>query len=660
MKVYRDIEQLESLSQTVITIGSFDGVHSGHQRILSQLRDVARKTGGETLVVTFHPHPRSIVYPKDKTLRLLSTLEEKIRLFESYGIDNLVILPFTVEFSQIQPLEYVDLIVRKFRPSHIVIGYDHRFGLNRAGDINLLKQKASDYSYEVIEIEKQEIEAITISSTKIREALQQGALETANALLDRPYGLTGTVVKGRQLGTELGFPTANIAVENRYKLIPQNGIYVCRIEIASKRYDGMLYIGVVPTLNDKEVQTIEVNIFDFDEDIYDQKISVYFLKYLRGDEKFDSLDALKAQLALDKENTLAYFDKVRSNEKDLDTTIAILNYNGRDLLETFMPSVSYSSEGLFSSTVIDNNSSDDSVEFMQEWFPEVDIVALDKNYGFAGGYNKGLEQVQSKYIAFLNSDVQVQNGWLTPLVEYLEKHPDIGAVMPKILSYEEKHKFEYAGAAGGYMDALAYPYCRGRLFDVVEEDKGQYDKAVSELDWVSGAAFIMRTELFNALGGFDEDFFAHMEEIDLCWRIRNAGYKLAVLPSSVVYHLGGGTLSYNNPKKTFLNFRNSLYTLFKNDSLVNLLWKIPSRLVLDGVAGVKFLLSFDIKNFLSIIKAHFSFYAHVGSLIRKRKEVKQKVSACAIGPKPNYDRPSNSIVFSYYIFGKKKFSDLKG
>ncbi len=656
MRVLTDLDNLPELHKTVLTIGSFDGLHFGHQKILDRLKQLAKEAEAESLVITFHPHPREVLFPNDDSLRLLSTLEEKKALLEAYGIDNLAVVPFTKEFSRQTPEEYIHAVILRFNPLHIVIGYDHRFGANREGDINLLRSLHSTYGYEVTEISKQQVEDITISSTKIRNALAEGKIETANTLLDRAYSMTGTVVKGKQLGTELGYPTANLQLNHKLKLIPKDGIYVCTVQVNKRRFQGMLYIGKIPTLDGAGNRTIEVNIFDFDEDIYGQEITLNLFCFLREDQKFDGLPALKTQLKQDKENSLAYF--ANSDIAELTkTSVVILNYNSSEYLETFLPSVSFSSNNNFETIVIDNASTDNSVDLLEEWFPEISVISLNKNYGFAEGYNRGLKDVQSEYIALLNSDVEVEKGWLDPLVKFLGEHKDVGAVMPKILSCEDKTSFEYAGACGGYMDMLAYPFCRGRIFDDVENDSNQYDEPAS-VAWVSGAAFVIRRKLFEELGGFDGSYFAHQEEIDLCWKIRRAGFKLFVLPQSKVYHVGGGTLNYGSTRKLFLNFRNSLSTLYKNEKGSALLWKLPLRLVLDGVAGIKFLVSLHPSSCWAIIKAHFSFYGMIPLLNKKKRSDAKKIKELSIGPEIKDGYISKSIVFQYYVKGVKTFSKL--
>lgn len=657
MQVYRELKDLPEFANTVLTIGSFDGVHAGHQKILKRVKEIASLKQSLSIVVTFHPHPRSVVYPKDDSLKLLNSLEEKIELIESFGIDVLVIVPFTIEFSQLSAQEYIEnFLITHFKPSELVIGYDHRFGLNRVGDIQLLKLKSKALGFEVTEIPKQEIDLLTISSTKIRNSVSEGHLEEANVLLKQPYRLSGKVIRGRKLGTEIGFPTANIEIESELKLIPKKGIYVVYVAVNDEEYRGMLYIGDIPTIGTDNPLSIEVNIFDFNQDIYDTRISVKVLKYLRGDMKFNDLASLKVQLGKDREMSLAYFSH-EDPTIDTDATVAILNYNTVNHLENYLPSTSFSSKNSFSTVVIDNASNDGSQAYISEWHPEIELVQLDKNYGFAGGYNQGLKNVQSKYIALLNSDVQVSENWLDPLVEFLDGHPGYGAVMPKIRSFNEKEYFEYAGASGGYLDFLGYPFCRGRIFDFLEKDDNQYDSQES-IFWVTGAACLIRTELFKKLGGFDEDYFAHQEEIDLCWRMHRAGYKLGVVPSSTVFHLGGGTLDYGNSRKVYLNFRNNLFTLFKNLTIPKLLWVIPLRLILDGIAGVKFLFGANIRSVLSIIKAHIHFYLALVSLIKKRKRYSEKILAVKVGEENLDGMVEKSILFEYFVKGNKTFSKI--
>ncbi|MFN3951650.1 MAG: glycosyltransferase family 2 protein [Thermaurantimonas sp.] len=332
-------------------------------------------------------------------------------------------------------------------------------------------------------------------------------------------------------------------------------------------------------------------------------------------------------------------------------SIAVLNFNGRNLLEEFLPSLVENSKE-HEIVVIDNASSDDSVEWLQTHYSDVRIVQLDKNYGFAGGYNRGLSQIEADVYIIINSDVKVTEGWIDPLLSFIEKDPRIAAVQPKIRSFQNPGFFEYAGAAGGYLDWFGYPLCRGRIFDTLERDFGQYDDC-TEVFWTSGACMAIRASSFWEAGGFDEAFFAHQEEIDLCWRLQILGYSLRYEPSSVVYHLGGGTLQYQSARKIFLNFRNNLMMLSKNAPISHLFFILPVRLVLDGVAGLRYLVKGRYNETLQIIKAHFSFYANVGYLLKKRSAIHKKNNQ-----RNRVRRLSKLVIIDYYVFGRKYFSDL--
>jgi len=301
MKVFRDIDEIPVIQKPVLTIGSFDGVHLGHQQILNRINTLAKEHDGESVVITFYPHPREVIYPKDNSLTLLNTLQEKLYLLEKAGIDNVVVVPFSIEFSQQNPVEYIEkFLVEKFHPKFIVIGYDHRFGLNREGSIYLLNQYKDVHGFSVIEIQKQELKNIAISSTEIRKAIKGNTYKKANALLGYPYLLSGEVISGKQIGKQLGFPTANLKIANKNKLIPPEGIYAVRIIHLDRKFDGMLYIGNRPSLNDNGGRSIEINIFDFNEIIYNEFILVEILSYVRSDQKYDTLEDLKNQLNLDK------------------------------------------------------------------------------------------------------------------------------------------------------------------------------------------------------------------------------------------------------------------------------------------------------------------------------------------------------------------------
>lgn len=324
--------------------------------------------------------------------------------------------------------------------------------------------------------------------------------------------------------------------------------------------------------------------------------------------------------------------------------VVILNWNGKQLLEQFLPSVMAYSE-MADIFVADNASTDDSVDFVKSQFPSVNIIQNTTNGGYAKGYNDALQHVQADVFCLLNSDVEVTEGWLQQIIECFKNEPNTAIIQPKILDYKRKDYFEYAGAAGGFIDKLGYPYCRGRIFDTIEKDTNQYDDA--SIIWASGACLFIRASVFKSLNGFDEAFFAHMEEIDLCWRAHNLGYDTKFVSNSVVYHVGGATLSALNPKKTYLNFRNSLFTLTKNAG-GNLFLLIFTRLLLDGFAAIKFLLQLQPTHILAILKAHLSYYQALPQLLKQRKQLKQSSTY--------YQQ--TSIVWSYFIQKKRRFDCL--
>ena len=328
--------------------------------------------------------------------------------------------------------------------------------------------------------------------------------------------------------------------------------------------------------------------------------------------------------------------------------LVILNWNGKKFLERFLPSLLRYSDQDAEIIVADNGSTDDSVAFLTASFPQVRIIHNSKNLGFAEGYNQALTSVDAEYYILLNSDIEVTHGWIKPVISLMDNDKTIAACQPKILSYHEPTKFEYAGAAGGYIDKYGYPFCRGRMFQTLEEDFGQYND-VAEIFWATGACMFIRAELFHKAGGFDGDFFAHMEEIDLCWRLKNDGYKIMYCPDSSVYHIGGGTLPKISWRKTYLNFRNNCILLYKNLPDHLLLEVFAKRLVLDGVAATKFLVTAGFKDFFAVSKAHFSFYASMPKTRQKRKRIKQG---------PMKDIYGKNIVFEYFMRGKKKFTDL--
>ena len=300
--------------------------------------------------------------------------------------------------------------------------------------------------------------------------------------------------------------------------------------------------------------------------------------------------------------------------------IVILNWNGVAHLRRFLPSVIAATPADVEVIVADNGSTDDSVEVLRSEFPSVTLLRMDRNYGFAGGYNRALQRIEADYYVLLNSDVETPVGWLEPLVETLDRNPDVAVVSPKLISSEERRMFEYAGASGGYLDVLGYPFCRGRILRTVEEDRGQYDDE-RDLFWVSGAAFCCRADVFHALGGFDDDFFAHMEEIDLCWRMQLAGYRVRVVPRSRVYHLGGGTLQTDSPSKVFYNHRNNLAMLYKCSSSGQRLLVAVARPVLDLLAALSYLAQGRADNFRAVFRAWRDFVTWHPALSRKRRAV---------------------------------------
>lgn len=299
MKIHLGTEPIKGIKNAVVTSGTFDGVHIGHQKILKRLREVANQTGGETVMITYWPHPRMVLSPLDNTLKLLSTFPEKANLLEAYGVDHLVKIPFTKEFSQMSAEEYIRIVLHdRIKTSHLITGYDHRFGKNRQGGLDDLVKFADKYNYKVEEIPRQDIDEIGVSSTKIRKALEEGDVKLANQYLDRPFSVTGLVVKGKQMGRTLGFPTANISIKENYKLIPADGIYAVKVCNKYRKRDGMLNIGHRPTVGGGD-KSIEVHIFDFDDDIYNSEISLEFVDRVRDEIKFDSVEELKSQLRKD-------------------------------------------------------------------------------------------------------------------------------------------------------------------------------------------------------------------------------------------------------------------------------------------------------------------------------------------------------------------------
>jgi GT2 family glycosyltransferase len=333
-------------------------------------------------------------------------------------------------------------------------------------------------------------------------------------------------------------------------------------------------------------------------------------------------------------------------------SVVIINYNGRKYLEQFLPSILASTYSDMELIVADNASTDDSLEFLHSFYPAIRIIRLKRNYGYAGGYNEALKEVHSKYYILLNSDVEVSPGWIEPVIALMDSDQTIGACQPKILSYHKKEYFEYAGASGGWMDNLGYPFARGRIFDICEVDEGQYND-VQKIFWASGAALFVRAELFHQAKGLDTYFFAHMEEIDFCWRLQLLGFSIYVCPASVVYHIGGGTLPKGNERKVFLNFRNNMIMLAKNLPRRQSFWKIPLRIGMDFISAFKSLFAGQLVYFLAVGEAHLAFFKWV---LFKQKE--------SVFPVQRKARLSGwylqSVAWKHFVEGKETFDEIVG
>lgn len=334
------------------------------------------------------------------------------------------------------------------------------------------------------------------------------------------------------------------------------------------------------------------------------------------------------------------------------TAVVILNWNGKHLLEQFLPKVVACSPNA-RVIVADNASTDDSVNWLKAEMPDVELIINPTNSGYAGGYNEALRQIDSEFYVLLNSDIEVTPNWLEPIEKRFDTNANIAAIQPKIRAFKHRDRFEYAGAAGGYLDRMGYPFCRGRIFEETEIDVGQYDDA-REVFWASGACMFVRSKVFHACGGFDESFFAHMEEIDLCWRMKNQGYSIMYDPASIVFHIGGGTLSKSNWTKTYLNFRNNLELIYKNIEDKYLFRSLFMRMVLDGIAAFKFLFTNGFSHFYAIVRAHMHFYRLMPVIRQKRRKLKQvehnrNTTGVYMG----------SIVADYFLRGKKSFNQLE-
>ena len=328
--------------------------------------------------------------------------------------------------------------------------------------------------------------------------------------------------------------------------------------------------------------------------------------------------------------------------------VVILNWNGEKLLEQFLPSIVNFSAEQADIYLADNASSDNSVSYIKEHFPAVKIIENATNGGYAKGYNDALQSIKADIYCLINSDVEVTENWLSPITEVFHKEENTAIIQPKLLDFKDKTKFEYAGAGGGFIDLYGYPYCRGRVFNRLETDEGQFDD-ITEIFWASGACFFIRSEVYHKLGGFDEDYFAHQEEVDLCWRVQNEGYDVKYVGTSTIFHVGGATLQESNPQKTFLNFRNSLLNVIKNVPKQWFLFVVFSRLILDGVAGIKFLLELRPIHTWAILRAHLSLYKNFFKFLKKRRKLQKKYE---------YNLHT-SIVWQYFILGRRKFKNLR-
>jgi GT2 family glycosyltransferase len=335
-----------------------------------------------------------------------------------------------------------------------------------------------------------------------------------------------------------------------------------------------------------------------------------------------------------------------------DTAVVILSYNGKKWHDLFLPKIIEQAKEQYQVIVVDNASTDDTLLHVQTYYSSVTTIQLPINKGFANGYYEALLQIQATYYILLSADFEVTDDWFPPIHKTISSHPQIAVCQPKIRYWKERSYFEYAGAAGGFMDYLGYLFCRGRIFETLEEDHQQYDDAV-ELFWASGGCFVVNAEVYHRVGGLDKDLYAHMEEVDLCWRIKNAGYSIAYVPESTVYHVGGSVISYGSTQKLFYNFRNSLILLLKNERSAKLCWLIPVRLVLDGLAGIQLLLQGKWRHTLTIIKAHFSFYGQLGLWLKKRAQNKSLITN-----RNTVGIYNKSVIWQYFAKKKRTFKAL--
>lgn len=333
--------------------------------------------------------------------------------------------------------------------------------------------------------------------------------------------------------------------------------------------------------------------------------------------------------------------------------VVILNWNGKSWLQKFLPNIVNYLPDYAQLYIADNASTDDSIDFIKNNYTSIQIIQFKENYGFAKGYNEALKNLKEDVYILLNSDIEVKSDWISPIINFMNLNPNAGACQPKILDQKNNDLFEYAGASGGYIDYLGFPYCRGRIFNEIEIDEGQYD-SVTTIFWATGACMFVRNEIYWEAGGLDEDYFAHMEEIDLCWRIQKLNYQIYAVPQSVVYHVGGGTLNKYSSKKTYLNFRNNLITLIKNANYNFFVITIIYKLILDGIAGIKFIFDGQFKHTLAVIKAHFAVYFQFKKILRKRKIIHQKTKNKTL--KTIYPK---SVVWKHFVNGMNTFNQLQ-
>jgi len=347
-------------------------------------------------------------------------------------------------------------------------------------------------------------------------------------------------------------------------------------------------------------------------------------------------------------------DNIKISDPELDTVaIVVLSYNGKDLLHKFLPPIIATAPAYAKVYVIDNASIDGTYVWLQANFPNITIVRLQVNKGFTNGYVEGLKSISAKYYVLISSDVEVSPNWVEPIIQQMEADPTVGLAQPKIKSYNNKTQYEYSGAAGAYIDSLGYPFCRGRVFFTIEEDNGQYDD-IAEVFWCSGACMFIRADVYHQLNGFDNDYYAHMEDIDISWRAKNAGYKVIVVPQSIVYHVGGHIISYGSPPKIFRNYKNGLIMMTKNLPAGQLVWKLPIRLLLDITAAYRALFQGNTKEYFAIMKAHLQYFLGIFIWFKKRKNARAEISAT-----PNTTGVfKGSVVWRYFILGRKTFNNL--